>query len=1279
MASSGLHPSAEEIEDEIIFQQTLLESLGDVPSDDETKLAVLKTIEELEKRLSDHAAGSDLDIAGSDTEAPTESDGSMPSSTGKRPATDVPNDRQQKRHRQGKPQLSAAKMAAQRALQRAREAEARAIARRETEAADAAYAQQLYAQAGESSTSASSSSPYTHVPAFPQHRALPSHSQSQRNTYQSSILQPPPHRVKAESGRASKVSGQDNRRSDVVDLTGDEPTASTSSSSQQLATSADPNFGPYARDVGYGHDTSWHRTPQTSMDRLREADRNGSLNAQQKAALDYVQRTRGQGVERYNQEQRNILDAERRAAQQQVQHVPGAYVYGTHAITAPGPFYPQQHAPSIYQSQVTPPSVYGTFQSVARSIAEATDLMFGSSSKPKPFDDDWANDTVHDPVELTEDLKNLMDNIRPDEELPVEEQDVEIEAMTVKLKPYQGAGLTWLQNQEEGTNKGGILADDMGLGKTVQAIALMSTRRSPALSNKTTLILCPVALLRQWQEEIATKLKRGNHRMSVFIHHQAHKKKTHEELRGFDVVLTTFGTVASEMKKRDKFLARKEIDREAVERSDEKCIFIGPENKWYRVIVDEAQNIKNRSTLSSRGACHLDAQFRLCMTGTPMMNSVDELYSLIKFLRIRPYNDWTKFNYEFSRPIKSNNDDFRDAAMKRLQALLKAILLRRHKKSTINGKPILILPERTVEQTITDFTPEERDFYAALETQQRIQFNKYVKAGTVGRSYAHILVMLLRLRQACCHPHLVKDFGVQMAADITPEKMAEIAESLDAAVIERIKASKGEFECPVCYDAVDNPAIFVPCGHDTCADCYVRIKESARDGEHTAEVGQNKAKCPNCRGAIDPKQVIDYETFKKVQLPQPLEEDDFPVVGPSGRTGSETESDPEATDSEDESGDSDDDEDEMDGFVVGDDVVDDEGYRGPRKPKKPTKLIRKGNQRASPDSSGTESEDEGLNSGNTPKAKRMAPIFGSKRPGAIPFDSDDEDAGSATHAESDDVPKQDRCRSKGKKKELSDPLADAVDSEAQVPGGSEKKRRERRKAKKPKGKGKGKAPAPPLKKRAHQKTIAELKKLATRSRAAKREYLERIRKDFIDSAKVSKAIELLRHIIDTSDEKIIVFSQWTSLLDLLEVPIDEAGWSYTRYDGSMPAKSRADAVDEFKDATRRPQMRLMLVSLKAGNAGLNLNCASQVIILDPFWNPYIEEQAIDRAHRLGQEREVKVHRLLVQDTVEDRILKLQEDKRSMINEALDEGAAQRLSRLSQQELGYLFGVRARPH
>ena len=119
----------------------------------------------------------------------------------------------------------------------------------------------------------------------------------------------------------------------------------------------------------------------------------------------------------------------------------------------------------------------------------------------------------------------------------------------------------------------------------------------------------------------------------------------------------------------------------------------------------------------------------------------------------------------------------------------------------------------------------------------------------------------------------------------------------------------------------------------------------------------------------------------------------------------------------------------------------------------------------------------------------------------------------------------------------------------------------------------------------------------------------------------------------------------------------------------MSSAQRNHAVIEFSDD---PNVSILLVSLKAGNSGLNLTAASQVIIFDPFWNPYIEEQAIDRAHRIGQRLPVQVHRVLVPNTVEDRIIALQEKKRAIIEGALDENAAREVGRLGTRELAFLF-------
>lgn len=186
-----------------------------------------------------------------------------------------------------------------------------------------------------------------------------------------------------------------------------------------------------------------------------------------------------------------------------------------------------------------------------------------------------------------------------------------------------------------------------------------------------------------------------------------------------------------------------------------------------------------------------------------------------------------------------------------------------------------------------------------------------------------------------------------------------------------------------------------------------------------------------------------------------------------------------------------------------------------------------------------------------------------------------------------------------------------------------------------------------------KKPLVQLKKKSRRSSAAKKRHLSRLRKTFISSAKIDKTMELLNEIRENDPtEKTLIFSQFTSFLDLFEVPISESEWNWVsivisfpsysrrrrpfftcsvevltvaeevranrciqvRYDGTMSSKDRNNAVDRFTDD---PACNIMLISLKAGNAGLNLNCASQVIILDPFWHPFCEEQAIDRAHRIG--------------------------------------------------------------
>ena len=172
------------------------------------------------------------------------------------------------------------------------------------------------------------------------------------------------------------------------------------------------------------------------------------------------------------------------------------------------------------------------------------------------------------------------------------------------------------------------------------------------------------------------------------------------------------------------------------------------------------------------------------------------------------------------------------------------------------------------------------------------------------------------------------------------------------------------------------------------------------------------------------------------------------------------------------------------------------------------------------------------------------------------------------------------------------------------------------------------------------------------------------------SAKIEEALNIIEESIE-NDHKILLFSQFTSVLNNVSKELAKNNIEYMYLDGSTKASKRLELVDEFNNSNK---CKVFLISLKAGGTGLNLTSADVVIHFDPWWNPAVEEQATDRAHRIGQKKVVQVFKLISEGTIEERIINMQEDKKELINDVLnsDYKGENMLSSLSKKELMELF-------
>ncbi|KAF9045511.1 SNF2 family N-terminal domain-containing protein [Panaeolus papilionaceus] len=392
------------------------------------------------------------------------------------------------------------------------------------------------------------------------------------------------------------------------------------------------------------------------------------------------------------------------------------------------------------------------------------------------------------------------------------------ENLKVTLLPFQQESLFWMREQEKTVWAGGMLADEMGMGKTIQIISLIVSD-----GNKPNLVVAPTVAVMQWRNEINTHTTG----MKVLVWHGSTRETNHDELKKYDVVITTYSVMESCFRKQEQGFKRKGV----LVKEDSPVHRI----HWNRIILDEAHNIKERSTNTAKAAFELKGDYRWCLSGTPLQNRVGELYSLVRFLGGDPFAyyfckncDCKSLHWKFSD--KRTCDDCHHSPMhhtcfwnneiltpiqkhgmvgpgqtafKKLRILLDRMMLRRTKLQRADD---LGLPPRTVIVRKDYFSPEEKELYLSLFSDAKRQFSTYLDQGTVLNNYSNIFSLLTRMRQMACHPDLV------LRSKTNASKF--IPDEYDEATV-----------CRICNDIAED-AIQSKCRHIFDRECIRQYLES---------------------------------------------------------------------------------------------------------------------------------------------------------------------------------------------------------------------------------------------------------------------------------------------------------------------------------------------------------------------------------------------------------------------------------------------------------------------
>jgi len=308
------------------------------------------------------------------------------------------------------------------------------------------------------------------------------------------------------------------------------------------------------------------------------------------------------------------------------------------------------------------------------------------------------------------------------------------------LRPYQVAGFQWLNYLHE-IKWGGILADDMGLGKTVQALSFLEYYKMQ-YGKLQALVVCPTTLIYNWENEI----KKFTPSLSYHIHHGGQRFREKDELLNYDINITTYGTLRSDIK-----------------------LFVGIDLDY--AILDESQAIKNPASKVTKAASLLNAKHKLCMSGTPLQNNTFDIFAQMNFLNPGMLGTMEYFRQEFAIPIDKFGEEDRK---EHLRKILYPFILRRTKEQVAKD-----LPEKQEMVLFCEMEDEQRKIYDAYRNDYRNQILGAIETQGIQRSQLTILQGLMKLRQICDSPAILNEQEKFENHSIKLEELArEITENI---------------------------------------------------------------------------------------------------------------------------------------------------------------------------------------------------------------------------------------------------------------------------------------------------------------------------------------------------------------------------------------------------------------------------------------------------------------------------------------------------------------------